>query len=93
MNSKFNKLIASPEARLKFKKQCLKIKNILFENDSVQIGCKILPFYDFYSSRNYLQMQIFIGNKTNKKIQRFSVQYRGTANLELFVEEKSKSIP
>ncbi len=48
MNSKFNKLIDSPEAHLKYKKQCLKNKNILFENDSVQIGCKIIPFYDFF---------------------------------------------
>ena len=84
MNSKFNKLVGSPEARLKYKKQCLKSKNILFENDSLQIGCKILPFYDFYSSKNFLQMQVFIGNKTNKKLQRFNIQYRGTANLELY---------
>ena len=85
MNSKFNKLVGSPEARLKYKKQCLKSKNILFENDSLQIGCKILSFYDFYSSKNYLQMQIFIGNKTNKKLQRFNIHYRGTSNLELYV--------
>lgn len=81
MNSKFNKLICSPDARLKYKKQCLKNKNILFENDSIQIGSKILPFYDFYASKNYLQMQIFIGNKTNKKLQRFNLQYKGTSNL------------
>lgn len=93
MNSKFNKFIGSAEARLKYKKQCLKNKNILFENDSVQIGCKILGFYDFYSSKNFLQMQIFIGNKTNKKMQRFSIQYRGTPNLELYLEERNKIIP
>ena len=81
MNSKFNKLIGSPEARLKYKKQCLKNKNILFENDSVQIGCKIIHFYDFFTSKNYLQMQMFIGNKTNKKLQRFNIKYRGTSNL------------
>jgi hypothetical protein len=85
MNSKFNKLIVSPEARLKYKKQCLKNKNILFENDSVQIGSKIMPFYDFYTSKNYLQMQIFIGNKTQRKLQRFNLHYKGTANLELHI--------
>lgn len=81
MNSKFNKLIGSSDAKLKYKKQCIKNKNILFENDSIQIGSKILPFYDFYASKNYLQIQIFIGNKTNKKLQRFNIQYRGTSNL------------
>lgn len=93
MNSKFNKLVGTPEARLKYKKQCLKVKNILFENDSVQIGCKILPFYDFYASRNYLLMQIFIGNKTSRRLQRFSTQYRGTSNLELYLEERTRMIP
>lgn len=81
MNSKLNKLIGTPDGRFKYKKQCLKVKNILFENDSVQIGCKILPFYDFYSSRNYLLMQIFVGNKTNKKFTRFNIHYKGTPNL------------
>lgn len=81
MNTKFNKLIPSPEGRTKFKKQCLKTKNILLENDTVQLGCKILPFYDFYSSKHYLQIQIFIGNKTNKKITNFSLSFKGTPNL------------
>lgn len=93
MNSKLNKLVSSPEARLKFRKQCLKPKNILFENDSLQIGCKVSSFYDFYSSRNYLHMQIFIGNKTHRKIHNFTLHYKGTRNLELFLEEKTHAIP
>ena len=92
MNTKFNKFVSSPESRLKFKKQCLKAKNILFENDNLQIATKLSPFYDFYTSRNYLQMQIFIGNKTQKKIQNFHLHYKGTRNLELFVEQKSNTI-
>ena len=93
MYSKFNKFVSSPEARLKFKKQCLKPKNILFENDALQIACKVLPFYDFYTSTNYLQMQLFVGNKTNRKLQNFTIHYKGTPNLELFVEPKTNSIP
>jgi hypothetical protein len=38
-------------------------------------------------------MQIFIGNKTNKKLQRFNIHFRGTPNIELFIEEKNKIIP
>ena len=81
MNPKLNKYITSSEGRTKFKKQCLKVKNILFENDCIQIGCKMSPFYDFYASKNYMQMQIFVGNKTQKKIQNFSLHYKGTPNL------------
>lgn len=93
-NSKLNKYLVTPESKVKYRKQCLKQKNILYENDSVQIGCKLLPFYDFYTSRNYLQLQVFIGNKTNHRLQAFKVAYKGTRNLELFVEEKNpKFIP
>ena len=92
MNSKFNKFCTSPDTRLKFKKQCLKPKNILFENDHFQIASKLTPFYDFYTSRNYLQIQIFIGNKTHNKIHNFTLHYKGTRNLELFVEQKPHSI-
>ena len=81
MNVKANKYLHSSELKLKYKKQCLKTKNILYENDCVQIGCKFLPFYDFYSSKNFVQMQIFVGNKTQKKIQNFTIHYKGTSNL------------
>ena len=81
MHSKFNNFVNSQEAKLRFRKQCLKQKNILFENDKLQIASKTSVFYDFYSSRNYLQMQIFIGNKTPKKIHNFSIHYKGTRNL------------
>ena len=77
---------------MKFRKQCLKAKNILFENENLQIACKVSSFYDFYSSRNYLQMQMFIGNKSQKKIHNFSLHYKGTRNLELFVEQKPCTI-
>lgn len=94
MPPKLNKYLPTAESRLKFRKQCLKSKNILFENDCLQIGCKVLPFYDFYSSKNYLQVQLFIGNKTARRLQAFKIAYKGTENLELFIEEKNpKFIP
>jgi len=37
----FNKYLPNQENRKKFKRQCLKVKNILEENDSIQIGSKI----------------------------------------------------
>ena len=84
-NLKANKYLPSAEAKIKYKKQSLKPKNILFENESIQIGCKVTPFYDFYSSKNFLMIQIFVGNKTQKKIQNFSIHYKGTPNLELYL--------
>ena len=60
--------LSSHEARSKFKKQCLRGKNILFENEQLQVGCKIHSFYDFYSSQNYLQINLFVGNKTDRPI-------------------------
>lgn len=92
MHSKFNKFLPTQDARLKFRKQTLKLKNILFENDNIQIASKLTPFYDFYSSRNFLHMQIFIGNKTARKIPTFTLHFRGTPNLELFVEPKTCAI-
>ena len=62
----FQKYITQSEPKNKFKKQCLKNKNILFENEHLQIGCKISPLYDIYSSTNYLHISLFIGNKTDK---------------------------
>jgi hypothetical protein len=73
------------DQRSKFKKQCLRPKNILFENDQMQIGCKVVPLYDFYSSTNYLQINLFIGNKTDRPMDNFKVDFRGTNNIELFV--------
>ena len=64
-NQTLQKHLPTLDSKLKYKKQCLKVKNILFENEQLQIGCKILPLYDFYSSRNYLQINLFIGNKTD----------------------------
>lgn len=61
--NKFQKFVPQGEARHKLKKQCLKNKNILYENEQIQIGCKVTALYDFYSSENHLQINIFIGNK------------------------------
>ena len=67
----FQKHITQPDQKVKFKKQCLKDKNILFENDQLQLGCKVVPLYDFYSSQNYLQINLFIGNKTDRPLESF----------------------
>lgn len=88
----FQKYLTLPEQRLRFKKHALKNKNILFENEHLQIGCKVTPLYDFYSSTNYLQLNLFIGNKTDRNIPTFSLDFKGTNSLQLYVEEKSRAI-
>ena len=42
-NLKASKYLPSGEAKIKYKKQSLKPKNILFENETIQIGCKVSP--------------------------------------------------
>jgi Fe-S cluster biosynthesis and repair protein YggX len=93
MNSlHFQKYLAVGDSRVRFKKMCLKSKNILFENEQIQIGCKIQPLYDIYSSTNHLLISLFVGNKTGKSIDSFQLEFKGTPNLALFVEEKNRSI-
>jgi hypothetical protein len=82
----FQKYLLGADHRIRFKKQCLKSKNILFENEQLQIGCKVVPLYDIYTSSNYLQVNLFIGNKTDKPIDSFKLDFRGSPNLNLFVE-------
>jgi hypothetical protein len=38
-------------------------------------------------------MQMFVGNKTSKKIQSVNLHYKGTPNMELYVEKKAQMIP
>lgn len=85
MHGKLDKLVVSRESKCRFKKQSLKAKNVLFENDHVQLATKVLPFYDFYTSSYYVQLQVFVGNKTDRKLSGFVLAYRGTNNLELFI--------
>ena len=86
------KYLPSSSHKSKYKKQCLRQKNILFQNDQLQLSCKIISIYDFYSSSNYLQINLFIGNKTTQPIDLFRIEFRGTNNLEMFVEEKNRSV-
>lgn len=86
------KYLSVGDSRSRFKKMCFKPKNILFENEQIQIGCKVQPLYDIYSSTNHLQIGLFIGNKTEKPIESFKLEFKGTPNLSLFVEEKNRSI-
>lgn len=88
----FQKYVTTPEGRTKFKKQCLRRKNILFENEQVQLGCKVTPLYDFYSSQHYALINLFVGNKTNQPIQDFSLKLRGSPNLKVWVEEKAREV-
>jgi len=79
--NKFQKHVNGAEPRQKFKKQCLKSKNIIFESEQIQIGCKVQNIYDFYSSSNYLQINMFIGNKLDKSIDHFKLDFKTTSNL------------
>lgn len=81
----FQKHLPQSELRSRFKKQCLKPKNILFENEHLQIGCKVGPLYDLYSSSNYLHISLFIGNKSDKPLDSFRLDFRGTSNLEVYL--------
>ena len=88
----FQKYLGATEQKQKHKKQCLRQKNILLENEQLQIGCKIIPLYDFYSSTHYLQINLFIGNKTDRPMDSFQLDFRGTPNVELFVEDKTRTV-
>lgn len=58
----------------------------------MQIGCKIIPLYDFCSSEHHLQINLFVGNKTDSIIDRFTIDYRGTNNLQVYLEPNKKII-
>jgi hypothetical protein len=46
--------------------------------------------YDFYTSQFYLQINIFIGNNSNKTIEKYEISFQGTNNLGVFIEEKNE---
>ena len=86
------KTLDTEEKRNKYRLSVLKAKSILFENDSLQIGLKSSLIYDFYSSKYYLQLAVFFGNKTNKPIKDFQIEYKGNSSLEMWMEDRSKVI-
>ena len=61
----------------KLKHSCLKNKCPLFEIESLQIGVISSTFFDFASSRTYLRLIVYYGNKTNEKVTEFSVDFSG----------------
>lgn len=69
------------DKRTKYKLSVLKPKSILFENEGLQIGLKHSLIYDFYSSKYYLQLSVFFGNKSNKSIKDFQIEYKGNPEL------------
>ncbi len=67
----------------KFKLSCLKNKCCLFEIQSLQIGIISSIFYDIVSSKNYVKLSIFYGNKTNNYVHEFQVDYTGDYSKNL----------
>ena len=63
----------SDDKKQRYKLNSLKSKCILFENQLLQIGMKSSTLYDFYSSRYYLQIVMFFGNKTDQPIKDFEL--------------------
>lgn len=61
----------------RFKLSSIKDKSTLFEVSYLQIGCKTQLFYDVKSSKNYLKIDLFFGNKTNEPLTDFEVEYIG----------------
>lgn len=68
VSERIRKTLDTEEKRNKYKISVLKPKSILFENELLQIGIKSSLIYDFYSSKYYLQLSVFFGNKSNKAI-------------------------
>ena len=61
----------------KFKQACLKTKCPLFEIPNLQIGVVTSTFFDIPSSKNFLKMSLFYGNKSKYGFEHFSVDYTG----------------
>jgi len=55
----------------RFKISCLKEKSALFEVSYLQIGVKSGIFYDVQSSKNYLKLDLYFGNKMDYKLSYF----------------------
>lgn len=70
----------------------MKSKCILFENQIIQIGLKSSIIYDFYSSKYFVQLILFFGNKTDQAIRDFEIEYKGNKNIEMWIEERPKII-
>lgn len=61
----------------KFKISCLKNKCSLYEIPNLQIGVISSIFYDIVSSKNYVKLSIFYGNKSRNHVHEFNVDYTG----------------
>ena len=61
----------------KFKQACLKNKCPLYENAGFQVGVLSSVFFDIPSSKNYLKMALYYGNKSKYGFEHFSVEYTG----------------
>ena len=65
----------------RFKISCLKEKNALFEVSYLQIGMKSGMFYDIQSSKNYLKIDLYFGNRMDYKLSCFQVDYDGDESI------------
>lgn len=68
----------------KFKISCLKNKSPLYEIPNLQIGIISSIFFDIVSSKNYIKLSIFYGNKSRNKLEDFRVDYTGDYSKIIF---------
>jgi len=75
----------NPSNLRKFKQACLKNKCPLYEIQNLQVGVVTSSFFDIPSSKNFLKMAIFYGNKTKYAYDYFSVEYTGDYSFYLYL--------
>lgn len=70
----------------KFKQACLKNKCPLYEIPQLQVGMLSSNFFDIPSSKNFLKIGLFYGNKTKFDFEHFSVEYTGDYSKEILIK-------
>lgn len=73
----FEFLNSQPSNLRKFKQSCLKQKCPLYEISQLQVGILSSIFFDISSSKNYLKLGVYYGNRTKYDFEHFSVEYTG----------------
>jgi hypothetical protein len=73
----FEFIRGNPSNMRKFKQACLKNKCPLFETPGFQVGVLTSTFFDIPSSKNFVKMAIYYGNKSKYALEQFSVEYTG----------------
>ena len=62
----------------------------MFENEHIQIGYKSQAVYEnIHNFQNFIELNLFIGNKTNDVIKDFQIEYKADKNQLLYASPRS----